>query len=184
MDFSSIGDVPEPYQAVLTKIARGLSDIPIWNEYKYSCFIVASFVAMVFTSLGFNAKAVSCYAVATKDGFIHGYGAQGLSPSANQVDAHVVCIVDNQLLIDFATAGLTRAFTIDFPSALAFSISPNQNFPCLLKIDHHQSITYHNEWENPRVAALIEEHIPYAKELCRQYQVTSPAIEPLSASRL
>ena len=181
---SLFGVAPKPYQAVLTKMVRGLGDIPIWDEYKYSCFTVASFVTMVFNSLGFNAKAVSCYAVATKDGLIHGLGAKDQAQSINEVDSHVVCIVDNQLLVDFATASITRSFSIDFPSAVAFSINANQNFPCLLKIDHHQSISYHDEWANPRVYALIEEHISYAKELYRQYQIASTEIETHSASHL
>jgi len=164
--------IPNPYQSLLTKIALDLSDIPIWDKYKYSCFTVASFIAMTFNALGFNAKAISCYAIVVKDGLIHGFGSKHITMlSSNEVNSHVVCIVDKQLLVDFAAAGITRSFSIDFPSMLAFSINPHQNFPCLLKIDNHQSISYHDEWAHPQVAALIEEHLPYAKNLYEQYQL-------------
>ena len=121
--------VGDGYLTELTTLYDGLQRTELWKKVGTSCFCAAGFVSLAFSALGRRVQILPCYAVAVKDEAKFALGYKNLINAPGQVDGHVVCLVDDRILVDFGLRNVQRYFSADFPAAAACQVDPMSPFP-------------------------------------------------------
>lgn len=170
--------VSEEYRQILLGIYTRLLQTRLWGKVCSSCFCMAGFLCMAFTDMGRIAEVLPCYAVASKgeENFLYGYKDIVSAPS--QVDGHVVCLVDETIIVDFGLLNLQRYGWPDFPGAVAFEVDFDNIFPCGLIFDKQRKIIWSNDWVNPASHEILATHKPVIKKLFKQYKAVPAKMRP------
>lgn len=167
--------VRESYFYILNRLYAGLQQTDLWKRVSGSCFCAAGFVSLAFAALGHLTRVLPCYAVALKDSGSFTLGNKNSYVARGQVDGHVVCLVDETVLVDFGLGNLCRNEHFrDFPNAIAYEVNSNHIFPNEIVLGEHRRILWANGWVNPRTDEVMAEHRPVFELLYKQYQ-SSPA---------
>jgi len=164
--------VREDYQQILTQVYAGLQETRLWSRVSGSCFCAAGFVSLVFNALGLRSRILPCYAVVIKDDMNFLVGYKNVIAAPGQVDGHVVCLIDNTILVDFGLKNVQRYAWPDFPDAVACEINPDNMFPGQLVLDERRKILWANDWASPATDAVMRANKPVFKKLFKQYRST------------
>jgi len=151
-------------------LLAGLQQTELWGRIKGSCFCAAGCVSLAFAALGRQVRVLPCYAVATKDERKFALGYKNLVAAQGQVDGHVVCLVDEKILIDFGLRNVQRYFCPEFPEAIACEVDPSNIFPTELALGNGLKIEWKNDWVHPKMDAVMSDNKPFYEMLYKQYQ--------------
>jgi hypothetical protein len=176
--------VSDDYWPILNVLYAGVQRTALWERLRGSCFCAAGFVAMAFTALGRQARVLPCYADVDRDNshFLLGYPRQSCAPE--QVDAHVVTLVDERVLVDFGLRNVQRYAWPDFPGAVALNVAPGAVFPAELVIGIQRKISWRNDWENPETGKIMADHRLVIEALYGQFSaLTGEAGQKTSATQ-
>ncbi|MES2186136.1 MAG: hypothetical protein V4505_16410 [Pseudomonadota bacterium] len=156
-------------RASLLSLFNTVKRTPFWPQAQGSCFCMAGFLALVFNSRGVNARVSPCYAAVTYHEDRYALGVKGFRTGDNQVEGHVVCIVDENIIIDFGTTNIRRYFIPSFPVAIAAAIQDAAVYPTEIDIAAGMKIRWHED-NNPQTDRAVEAHKAASRFLFDQYQ--------------
>jgi hypothetical protein len=158
------------YSHLLNRLYAGLRQTDLWERVRGSCFCTAGFVSLAMTALGHLTRVLPCYAVALKDGALFALGNKDSHVAPGQIDGHVVCLVDETILVDFGLGNLCRDKDFhDFPNAIAYEVNSIKIFPNEIVLGEDRRIIWANGWANPRMDEMMAEHRPAIELLYKQY---------------
>ena len=156
-------------RATLVALCNSVQKTQLWPQVKSSCFCMAGFLQLVFTAMGREARVEPCYAVAIDHDKAFALGYKSLTTSANQVDGHVVCVVDNNLLLDFGATNIRKYFIPDFPIAIATQVRNETLFPAELHLPGGRKLRWRNDWVNPDLDSVMKDNEAVFKLQFSQY---------------
>ena len=162
--------VEGPARATLLSILDTLQRTPGWQYAKGSCFCMAGFLALVFESLGAKAEVHACYAIACEGEDRYALGFRGMTSAEDQVDGHVVCVVNDKYIIDFGTTNVRRYFLPTFPMAVAAAANGPDLFPAAADLGKGRILIWCGDPDNAHTRAAMAQHQDISRLLFEQYQ--------------
>lgn len=160
--------VPEEYAKVLARLYKQVQRTELWGQLNGSCFCMAGLVSRAFEDLGRKVEVLPCYAIAVRDESYFLLGYKNIVKTPRQVDGHVVCLVDENILVDFGLKNIQRYGWPDFHAAVACETSPGRLFPTELCLDQRRKIIWRNDWVNPVTEKIMMDHEPVIEMLYGQ----------------
>ena len=157
-------------RAALLSIFDTLQRTPGWQRARGSCFCMAGFLALVFESMGAKAQVHACYAVASEGEDRYALGFRGMTVADNQVDGHVVCVVNDRYIVDFGTTNVRRYFLPTFPVAVAAPAGGPGLFPAGVGLGNGRTIVWHADPDNAPAQAAMSRHWDISRLLFEQYR--------------
>jgi hypothetical protein len=159
MNSKYLFQVLETYKFFLIDLLTRSMKSQYWDANHFSCFCMANFIKHAFIAKGHRAKVASCYAIATSEKGNWSLGKEGHDFRLNEVDGHVVTIVDNAILVDFGLGNISRYFDSTFPICLAIAVHSREPFPVGLQIDSTKSIIWKaDDLMNTHLSKVISDH--------------------------
>lgn len=161
--------VSDDYLSILDAVYAAVQRTELWESVRGSCFCLAGFVRRVFAAQGRDAVVLPCYAECHNDDrrFLLGYNRMSCAPE--QVDGHVVTLVDHTILVDFGLRNVQRYAWPDFPGAVAIEVPAGKPFPTELVVGLRRKIVWKDDWVYPDTEKLLAKHAPVIERLYDQY---------------
>ena len=159
--------VENPYKSTLIDLFEIAKKAASWNTFHTNTFVMANLIRHAFIHKGHQATIVGCYAIATNQSQNWGIGLRGMTENQDEVEGHVISIINNEILVDFDLSSVQENFDLTFPHAVAAPITSHHPlFPIELKINNGKSILWmDSQIDSTKLNQAILDHQPVAEML-------------------
>ncbi len=140
----------------------------IHQQYQNCCLFMSSLLCEILRARGYQARIQACYAVIDRSDqrFLLGYKGYA---KPGQIEGHVVCIVEESYLIDFATGNVRKYFDPRFKQAFACAIEKKENLLAQVNLQNGTQIHWHEDLQALYIEAAIDHQTAALQQVLIEY---------------
>ncbi|MES2047613.1 MAG: hypothetical protein V4447_04375 [Pseudomonadota bacterium] len=142
--------------------------LKFFDDYGASCFAMAGLLCKLLNEKGYSARVQGCHSLIQKPGFDFHLGGEGFAKK-EQIDGHVICIVDEAYLIDFGLGNVRKYFDELFFRCIACDLTPQENLLATLELESGMHVEWRTDWISPQIEVELRLQVPYIQQLLVVY---------------
>ncbi len=160
--------VSGPLARTIENIYTDFSKLNYLNDYGSCCVAIAGMLAHALLHEGHRVSICSCYAELENSAqrFLLGYQEIVLP---GQIDGHAICLVNDNVLVDFGLGNARKYFSSEVPQAIAYQLSSTPQQLASVELKPGFSISWRTDWSSPAVGKELQRMLPHLPRLLSQY---------------
>ena len=156
----------------------------LFTDFGDMCLSISLALVLVFRHLGVAAVVKSCNLVIAHDwgAFLLGFEEPNRKTPPGLIDAHVVCVAEDRLLLDFGLGQARKTWHVPVSDSAVALYTPNSAVMATHHCNNSAYVWLDQPRHNPRVRAVMERNEADALAIFKRWRAASNA--PYKALRL
>lgn len=153
----------------LQEIFNDYSYLGIFQKYGSCCFAITDLLTRTLKQKGYNARIQACGCKLQQENVQYFLGYPGYSKK-NQVEGHVVCIVNEHYVIDFGLGNIRKYYDHGFYRAIACDLVDEGEILAKLNTQAGAKLVWEVKWVNPAIERELEMQDETVQKIFRQIE--------------
>jgi hypothetical protein len=153
---SALHNIPKQHElhGQIRQIYYDFKQLGYFDLYGSICFAMAALTARILRAKGYDTEVKGCHAIFSNPNEDFYLGYEGYA-KAGQVEGHVVCVVNGNILLDFGLGNVRKHYQGNFYRAIACAAS--NNGPVLAAVDFGNGVRaqWRTDWVGPLIDAEL-----------------------------
>lgn len=155
--------------AHIRQIYYDFKHLGYFDLYGASCFAISTLVARILRSKGYDTEVRGCHAIFSKAGEDFYLGYKGYA-RPGQVEGHVVCIANGNIVLDFGLGSVKKHYKNNFYRAIACVASNYGPVLATLELDSGIHVQWRTDWVGAEVDSELVNQEPYLQPILEKYE--------------
>jgi len=153
----------------IRQIYYDFKQLGYFDQYGTSCFAMAALTAKILRAKGYDTEIRACHAVFSNanEEFLLGYKGYA---QANQIEGHVVCVVNGNIVLDFGLGSVKKHYKGNFYRAIACVASNYGPVLAAVELDNGVSAQWRTDWVGSEIEAELIKQEPYLQAILAKYE--------------
>ncbi|MES2071810.1 MAG: hypothetical protein V4488_15755 [Pseudomonadota bacterium] len=158
---SALYNVPRQHElhGHVRQMYDDLKHLGYFDLYGTSCFAMAALAAQLLRAQGYATEVKGCHAIFSNASGDFYLGYQGYA-RPGQVEGHVVCVVNGNIVLDFGLGNVKSHYQGNFYRAIACAASNYGPVLATLEFDNGVSAQWRTDWVGPGIEAELQKQEP------------------------
>ncbi len=153
---SALHNMPKQHElhGEIRQIYYDFKQLGYFDLYGSICFAMAALTAKILRAKGYDTEVKGCYAIFSNPDEDYYLGYKGYA-KADQVEGHVVCIVDGNTMLDFGLGNVRKHYQGNFYRAIACAASDDGPLLAALDFGNGVRAQWRTDWVGPQIEAEL-----------------------------
>ncbi|WP_394778128.1 hypothetical protein [Undibacterium sp.] len=156
------------FHADVRQLYEDFKQLGYFDRYGSVCFAMAAMTAKILRAKGYSTEVKACHAIFSNAGEEFYLGYKGYT-QPGQVEGHVVCLVNGNIVLDFGLGSAGRHFGKNFYSAIACVATNYGPVLATIELGNGMRAQWRTDWTGPDIEAELQRQEPLLQPLMANY---------------
>ncbi len=157
------------FHSDVRQLYEDFRQLAYFDRYGSVCFAMAALTAKILRARGHATEVKACHAIfsSADEEFYLGYKGYA---EPGQVEGHVVCVVNGNIVLDFGLGNAARHYRENFYSAIACVASNYGPVLATSELPNGMRAQWRTDWTGPDIDAELKRQEPLLQPLLANYE--------------